>query len=55
MQRIGTILLLLFLSACASPAPDAVAEPVPASQPLPIATDAPKQAELIFIEFFAIT
>lgn len=58
MQRcIGVILFALTLTACASfsPAPDPVMESIPASEPLPVATIAPKNADLIFVEFFAVT
>jgi len=57
MRLIGVLLLSVLLTACASspasPAP--TTEPVPTSQPVAIATDMPKQPELIFVEFFAVT
>jgi len=56
-RSIGVILFALTVTACASfsPAPDPVMESIPTSEPLPVATIAPKSADLIFVEFFAIT
>jgi len=54
---IGFLFLLVLLTACAStPAlPDPTTEPLPAPLPTIVATDIPKQQELVFVEFFAIT
>jgi len=61
-KRIIVFLFLLILFTACAPSPtspvvtaEPVSSPLPTSVPTVIATDVPKQQELIFVEFFAIT
>lgn len=55
MGKVISLLLVLVLSACATPTPLSTAHPIPTAVSQPIATSLPTpNGKLIFVDFFAV-